>query len=1019
MAEYLTYLRGYSPVRDDAAYARLDPQFGSRLTAMLQAAPEHVRRPDLIESLYRDSEGQARAIRQVADRMGIPFTPMLLSRGIPGYAAPVGGSRHQSGMAADINWSGLPPEGRDWLRSNAGAYGLRFPLPSTDAGHLELDPDWRGELPVSGAVAERPAAPPPIMNAAMYGMGAERPREPTPNLPPIMSAARMGFRDGGAIKNSTGKVSMKNALDIARRFSRKKKAHGGRVGYEEGGEVLPLGMDFTPEHVRRAELGGHRHVASSANTPLGDVFARYTGSVDAGRNASNLENAAGTVLDTAYQFTGVPLAAEAGQNMARAVETGDTLRGLGAAGEMGMAMVPAARPVRQAITSSGMLGRIGTGAVMGGAPVLASGALSSEAQSAGPDDGLTPELRARRDVLQKKQTGDRRNASQTLNRAEREELNAINNMTAEFLRERNQTRFAEERRKQETVEGERSRQVNEAVAARDKIRNEAPKPFNEEFPTLSAIMPFAPLALGAATGALWGLPKLRGEQAALGRWENALDRANATTSPRIREQMIDEAAAANRSWPAATGRDKFSSYLAPMTVAGAEGAAVPNLPYAYNAIRLPEQNPERTAQQEYYRRLPEDHPERARTQELLNNESVLPTSNPPFVEARDYFSNLTEKALPRALAGAGEAMAFSLPGTTVTNAFRPYERALPRAQTEALERELATRRGPATPLRSGTAPDLPALPPPPAALPAPARAAEPPPASLAPPEGALAPRTSVSTEPSKPPHHSNFQPRDGGRWAPGKPKLPKPKKGRRASREDDVPPDHDPNSRLLTGRKHGGLVNSALDIARRFMGGRTWAPEVRPELPEAQFTYDERASRPLNLDLPMGLRETAITRERFPARELPDASDPLRGVGPQPPYAHGGSVSDGPVAGPVKGPTGGRADALPISVKSGAYVIPSDVVSGLPGAGNNTDAGMHLLEQMFGKAAPEARAAGGAIPDVPILISHGEFVISPEQVAKVGNGSMEHGHRVLDAFVKKMRAENIKHLRSLPGPAQS
>ena len=203
------------------------------------------------------------------------------------------------------------------------------------------------------------------------------------------------------------------------------------------------------------------------------------------------------------------------------------------------------------------------------------------------------------------------------------------------------------------------------------------------------------------------------------------------------------------------------------------------------------------------------------------------------------------------------------------------------------------------------------------------------------------------------------------------------------------------------------------------MGGRTWAPEVRPELPEAQFTYDERASRPLNLDLPMGLRETAVTRERFPGRELPDASDPLRGVGPQPPYADGGSVSNGPVAGPVKGPTGGRADALPISVKSGCYVIPSDVVSGLPGAGNNTEAGMKLLEQMFGTPAPEARAAGGAIPDVPILISHGEFVISPEQVAKVGNGSMEHGHRVLDAFVKKMRAENIKHLRSLPGPAQA
>jgi hypothetical protein len=213
------------------------------------------------------------------------------------------------------------------------------------------------------------------------------------------------------------------------------------------------------------------------------------------------------------------------------------------------------------------------------------------------------------------------------------------------------------------------------------------------------------------------------------------------------------------------------------------------------------------------------------------------------------------------------------------------------------------------------------------------------------------------------------------------------------------------------------LVNSALDIARRFMGGRTWAPEVRPELPEAQFTYDERASRPLNLDLPMGLRETAMPRERFPARERPDASDPLRGVGPQPPYAHGGSVADGPVAGPIVGATGGREDAKPISVKSGAFVIPADIVAGL-GEGN-TLKGLQVVEQTFGKPGQQNFAAGGAAQDVPIKISDGEYVLGPDQVAALGGGDVNKGHQILDKLIVQLRQQQIAKLKSLPGPARS
>ncbi len=127
-------------------------------------------------------------------------------------------------------------------------------------------------------------------------------------------------------------------------------------------------------------------------------------------------------------------------------------------------------------------------------------------------------------------------------------------------------------------------------------------------------------------------------------------------------------------------------------------------------------------------------------------------------------------------------------------------------------------------------------------------------------------------------------------------------------------------------------------------------------------------------------------------------------------YVSGGSV----LVGPVVGATGGREDALPVDVPHGSFVVPADVVSHL-GTGNSL-AGMERLKEKFGEAAPRSRADGGA---VPIRISDGEFVVSPEQVAKIGGGDMERGHKVLDQLIIKLRADHIKTLKSLPGPAKS
>ena len=61
-------------------------------------------------------------------------------------------------------------------------------------------------------------------------------------------------------------------------------------------------------------------------------------------------------------------------------------------------------------------------------------------------------------------------------------------------------------------------------------------------------------------------------------------------------------------------------------------------------------------------------------------------------------------------------------------------------------------------------------------------------------------------------------------------------------------------------------------------------------------------------------------------------------------------------------------------------------------------------------------ARGGSTDAVPIVAAGGEYVIPPEDVMHLGNGDLDHGHKILDAFVKKMREKTIKTLQGLPGP---
>lgn len=193
---------------------------------------------------------------------------------------------------------------------------------------------------------------------------------------------------------------------------------------------------------------------------------------------------------------------------------------------------------------------------------------------------------------------------------------------------------------------------------------------------------------------------------------------------------------------------------------------------------------------------------------------------------------------------------------------------------------------------------------------------------------------------------------------------------------------------------------------------------------------------------------------------------------PSPSYAERGAIREVAEAHPygfTAGTGPGRLDKNDVSVGSGSYVLPADVVAGL-GDGNSLAgahvwnmmlqsmpygvtppkiAGRHpppspphdasLMQGITGSGAGTTRqettqphfADGGDAPEVPIKSADGEIIISPEDVLRVGmhyaperehgdrKALMRRGHRVLDGFVKGIRGNTIRHLKKLKGPVGS
>jgi hypothetical protein len=158
-------------------------------------------------------------------------------------------------------------------------------------------------------------------------------------------------------------------------------------------------------------------------------------------------------------------------------------------------------------------------------------------------------------------------------------------------------------------------------------------------------------------------------------------------------------------------------------------------------------------------------------------------------------------------------------------------------------------------------------------------------------------------------------------------------------------------------------------------------------------------------------------------------------------YAGGGSPFSGRPdkthEGFLHSPVPGRTDKLPIAVKGGAYVLPADHVAAL-GQGNSL-AGADRVNKMFKmgpygikamplrgirsprpsamKTAVVKRAEGGETP-TDIIAAGGEIVIPPERIIE-RFGSLDGGHKQLDAWVVNTRKKHIKTLRNLKPPKKN
>lgn len=152
--DFSRYTTGGAASRD-TAIAGLRPEMQNGLAQLMTAADNELGGGLQIYSGYRSPEHQASLVSQNmgkygfsaedraawdadvasmgAEAAGKKWRPQMRANGLTKWVAMPGGSKHQSGQAADLMYNGArldqaPKEVQDWVSQNAGRFGLAVPM---------------------------------------------------------------------------------------------------------------------------------------------------------------------------------------------------------------------------------------------------------------------------------------------------------------------------------------------------------------------------------------------------------------------------------------------------------------------------------------------------------------------------------------------------------------------------------------------------------------------------------------------------------------------------------------------------------------------------------------------------------------------------------------------------------------------------------------------------------------------------------------------------------------------------
>ena len=293
------------------------------------------------------------------------------------------------------------------------------------------------------------------------------------------------------------------------------------------------------------------------------------------------------------------------------------------------------------------------GGLLGGFAATAPAAVAT-----GDDDGLTEAQRKRLSEL---------NGKRSLTRAEREEKIGIDKQLSEYQGLKNRARTDSEARDIQNAQGELRERLDKAE-----------KPFAQKFPVWNEVQPFMPGLIGMATMAPIAGRAAAGFNRTARAWDEAAAAGLKATNPVELAAANNAAQSFAKEMPKATVSSTMKGYAVPAAIGAAEGAAVANLPEAYNSF-LPGVHPERAAYEDYIKRLPPGSREAIQAKEIL---ATLPQTQPEKAAALNHFTSM---ALPARMAtGAFEGAGGAAFSTTLGKGLQRSEKGLPRAQTEAL-----------------------------------------------------------------------------------------------------------------------------------------------------------------------------------------------------------------------------------------------------------------------------------------------------------------------------------------------